>query len=378
MDNQSTLFGQVDAPGVSTEGIKYAGSKLKLIPHILELAQSVPARTAFDAFSGTTRVSQALAQAGFTVASNDIAEWSRVFATCYLGHSRCSASFEELIRHLASVSPAEGWLTKTYGGDDRDGSSIQIDGLKRPWQRHNTRRADGIRMEIQRLCLDPVDEAVALTSLILALDRVDSTLGHYVSYLRDWSPRSYNDLELRTPRMFEHGGGHSITCSDVFEAARHVSADLAYVDPPYGSNNEKMPPSRVRYASYYHVWKSICLNDEPEVFGKARRRKDSSDTVAGSPFEEFRRSPSGRFIALEAIEQVLDAIKARWIILSYSSGGRATAEELNDLISRKYRLLRTIEVDYKRNVMAEMSWTREWLREAEKPNREFLFLLEKS
>ena len=46
--------------------------------------------------------------------------------------------------------------------------------------------------------------------------------------------------------------------------------DLAYYDPPYGSNNDKMPPSRVRYASYYHVWTTIIQNDRPELFGKGR------------------------------------------------------------------------------------------------------------
>jgi adenine-specific DNA-methyltransferase len=29
-------------------------------------------------------------------------------------------------------------------------------------------------------------------------------------------------------------------------------------------------------------------------------------------------------------------------------------------------------------IMAAMRWTREWINEAEKPNKEFLFLIEKS
>jgi len=38
----------LDAP--PTEGIKYAGSKLKLIPYILQLAKRVNARTVLDGF----------------------------------------------------------------------------------------------------------------------------------------------------------------------------------------------------------------------------------------------------------------------------------------------------------------------------------------
>ena len=156
-----------------------------------------------------------------------------------------------------------------------------------------------------------------------------------------------------------------------------VRVDLAYLDPPYGSNNEKMPPSRVRYASYYHVWTTICLNDQPRTFGKAQRRQDTSDTVAATIFEEFRRNGNNRFIALEAIEKLITATQARWIILSYSSGGRATVEELNDILRANGRILDVIELDYKKNVMASMKWTHEWLRDAEEPNREFLFLIEK-
>ncbi len=90
-----------------------------------------------------------------------------------------------------------------------------------------------------------------------------------------------------------------------------VDADLAYYDPPYGSNNDKMPPSRVRYASYYHLWSSICLFDNPQLFGKAKRRADTSDMLSASVFEEFRRNETGRFVVVEAIERLLRQTKAQ-------------------------------------------------------------------
>lgn len=37
-----------------------------------------------------------------------------------------------------------------------------------------------------------------------------------------------------------------------------------------------------------------------------------------------------------------------------------------------------MEFDHKQNVMTEMKWTNDWTRDAEAPNREFLFLLEKT
>ena len=180
-----------------TEGIKYAGSKLKLLPHILQLAAKVGAKTVLDGFSGTTRVSQALARSGYAVVCNDIAAWSEIFGMCYLLNQKKRSDYQPLIDHLNAVRPVDGWFTQHYGGYPNEGCAIQRDGRKRPWQIHNTRKLDAIREEIEALALDPVDKAVALTSLILALDHVDSSLGHFVSYLKDWSPRSYKKLELK-------------------------------------------------------------------------------------------------------------------------------------------------------------------------------------
>lgn len=372
------LFNDIVADVPSTEGVKYAGSKLKLLPYILQLIKKVDAKTILDGFSGTTRVSQALAKSGYEVLSNDIAIWSEVFGTCYLLNKKRRAEYRELIEHLNSVKPINGWFTEHYGGQSNGGCAVQADGLKKPWQVHNTKKLDAIRQEIDRLSLPAIDKAVALTSLILALDEVDSTLGHFVSYLQDWSPRSYNKLCLKVPNVFVTEKAHKIFRQDIFDLVRDVSADLAYFDPPYGSNNEKMPPSRVRYASYYHLWTTVCLNDRPKLFGKAKRRQDTSDVVAASVFEEFRRNQNGRFMVVEAIERLITSTNARWILLSYSSGGRATAQELNEVISECGTVLDFIEVDYKKNVMAEMKWTNEWIRDSEKPHREFVFLIEKS
>lgn len=369
-----SLFSTTTTEAPVTEGVKYAGSKLKLLPNILSLIAKTGTKAVLDGFSGTTRVSQALAKSGYTVVANDISAWSEVFGTCYLLNQKDRRHYQGLIDHLNALTPRDGWYTEHYGGD---AEGPLADGLKKPWQRHNTRRLDAIRDEIDRLALSPVDRAVALTSLILAMDRVDSTLGHFSSYLREWAPRAYGNAVLEVPRLFPNNREHKVLRGDAREAAS-TDVDLAYYDPPYGSNNEKMPPSRVRYAAYYHVWTTIILNDKPVVFGKTARREDASDTVAASVFEEFRRDPaSGRFLAVDAIDQLLRATSARWVVLSYSSGGRATARELNEVLAANGKLVEVVELGHKKHVMAGMTWTNEWVKESEELNREFLFLLDK-
>ena len=380
MIRQGSLL--VDAVSASnlipkTEGIKYAGSKLRILPYIIQAVNKIPVRTILDGFSGTTRVSQAFAQSGYRVTCNDTAVWSEMFGLCYLCNKRDPRTYVSLMQHFNSLRPVDGWFTENYGGDPNEGNAAQPDGLKKPWQKHNTRKLDAIRDEIDRLNLSKVERAVVLTSLILALDAVDSTIGHFASYLQKWSPRSYKHMILTVPRLVQTKEDHYVYRKDIFDLLPDIHVDLAYFDPPYGSNNEKMPPSRVRYSAYYHLWTSICLNDKPRIFGKAKRREDTSDTKAISPFEEFRKDVNGRFIAVNAIEQLIRLTNARWVLLSYSSGGRATAGELNEVLSRYGTIAKVMEIDYRRNVMANMKWTHEWILKAETPNKEFLFLLEK-
>ena len=101
---RSSLFDDMPPETPSTEGIKYAGSKLKLIPHILRLVEKVGAKTVLDGFSGTTRVSQALARLGRTVVCNDVAVWSEVFGTCYLLNRKKREDYRPLIDHLNGSS----------------------------------------------------------------------------------------------------------------------------------------------------------------------------------------------------------------------------------------------------------------------------------
>ncbi|MDP3645993.1 MAG: DNA adenine methylase [bacterium] len=364
-----TLFNKRDFSGIKTHGIKYAGSKLKIIPHILESIQDFEIKTVLDGFSGSTRVSQAFAQAGYDVISNDIAHWSEVCAKCFLLHKKDKGFYQDIINELNSLKGYNGWFTAYYGGDEAMC-------VKMPFQIKNTRKLDSIRDKIEEFKLGDIDKAVILTSLLFALDTVDSTLGHFVSYLSKWSNRSYKDLLLKVPDFKETAGNHKVFREDIYKVVENNMFDLAYFDPPYGSNNEKMPPSRVRYSSYYHIWTSVIKHDKPALFGKVNRREDSRDLVSASVFEEFRKNSDGNFIAMEAIRKLIRNTNARYILLSYSSGGRATKKELETILNETGRVLKIIEIDYKKNIMASMCWTNEWLNSND-AHKEYLFLMEK-
>ena len=86
---------------------------------------------------------------------------------------------------------------------------------------------------------------------------------------------------------------------------------------------------------------------------------------------------SGKFIVTDAIEKLITKTNAHYIILSYSSGGRATAKELNEILNSYGSIVEIRKIDYKKNVMAAMKWTNNWINDIEQKNCEYLFMLKK-
>lgn len=354
---------------IQTYGIKYAGSKLKLLPQIQEIIKDLQIETVLDGFSGTTRVSQLFAQLGYTVYSNDISVWSKTFGLCFLCATKPYDYYQPIIDQLNNLSGIEGWFTQNY--------SIELSGMqKAPFKKKNLMKLDAIRDFIEQQNYSEIDKAVLLTSLILALDKIDNTMGHFTSYLKDWSARSNNDLFLEVPKYLIYNKQHFITQADIFDIVKNKKFDLAYFDPPYGSNNEKMPSSRVRYNAYYHFWTSVILYDKAPLFGKVHRREDSRDLINNSIFEDYHKDENNNFISINAIKKLIKETNATYILFSYSNGGRATKDELYNSFIEYCDIIKVLEIEYKSNVMMSMTWTNEWNKENTK-TIEYLFLLKK-
>lgn len=358
---------------ITTEGIRFAGSKNKIIPFILEvLEESAPhAEKILDGFSGTTRVSQAFKKIGKQVICNDCADISKIFGQCYLLNRKAPDYYQEIIDYLNRLPGEVGWFTENYGGLPNSGNSTQEDGKKRLWQIHNSMKLDSIRKKIDDLTSDEIEKSVLLTSLILAMDSVDSSLGHQVSYLRSWSKRSYKDAILKVPFLILDNREHMVYQKDIFEVA-DKKVDLVYYDPPYGTNNEETKTTRVRYNSYYHVWKSIVLYDKPKTFGEANRREDSKDKYNKSPFESCDKK-----VVKDSIYELIKITKAPKIIFSYSNRGRVPIKELLSLLSQWK--IKSFEIPYKTNVMTDLkkhglSANTNYLEE----NKEYLFFINKA
>jgi adenine-specific DNA-methyltransferase len=357
-----------------TEGVRYTGSKRAIIPKIHELICDLPIHSVLDAFSGTTRVSQYFKSAGYDVHCNDVAVYSTIFGRCYI--ENCDVERPELdekIKFLNGLKPIDGYFTEHFGGEDDGAGAVKSrDGKKKPFLVKNTRKLDAIRDEIDKIAEDKIERAILLTSLINGLDQVENTLGHQVAYLSKWAPRAYSDLVLRRPRLFPGDGIYRVTRTDAREISENF--DLAYFDPPYNTNNSHTPTTRVRYASYYHFWTTVVLNDRPQSVGAANRRLDcSSDTLPGaiSKYESTKYDE-----VLAEIEQLISNVDARYILFSYSNKGKVAIEDLQEIFSR-HKILAVEKNSHRENVQRLLTSNREWLGD-QSANFEYLFLIEKS
>ena len=109
------IYGNKHIEKVKTEGIKYAGSKLKILPYITKILLELnDVKTVLDGFSGSTRVSQAFGQLGYDTTSNDVSVWSEVFATCYLKSTKSNKFYQDILDHLNSLKGYDCWFTENY------------------------------------------------------------------------------------------------------------------------------------------------------------------------------------------------------------------------------------------------------------------------
>jgi len=308
--------------------IKYIGSKRTLVPEILRAIRSIRgAGTVIDLFSGTSRVGHALKRAGYRVLANDHNRYAHVIALCYVQADRQDVlrDAEALVKEFNRIPGRPGWFTETYCRKSRF------------FQPRNGERIDAIRDAIAAKGLAPELEAVLLVSLMEAADRVDSTTGLQMAYLKKWAPRAHNDLELRVPDVLPRApmGKGAAFRMDAREAARSLAADIAYIDPPYNQHS---------FLANYHIWESLVLWDKPEVYGVACKRMDCRERKS-----DFNSRPRIH----GALREVIESVKAPVLAVSFNDEGYVAPEELRSLLSGRGAVCE-IQVDHKRYVGAQI------------------------
>ncbi len=275
--------------------IKYLGSKRVLVPLIAQTITDIrPESTVIDLFSGTSRVGYGLKQAGHRVLSNDLNRYAATLATCYVqADNDRQEEAATWIARLNELPGRPGYFTRTFFEDARF------------FQPKNGERVDAIRDAIAEAAVDSELEAILLVSLMEAADRVDSTTGVQMAYLKQWAKRAHNDLEMRVPNLVAQpsAGKGAATCMDALAAARVLRGHIAYLDPPYNQH---------KYMGNYHIWETLVRWDAPEAYGKARKRIDCQ--TRKSPFNSKRQIHA-------AMREVVNQLDVDTLVVSFSNEG---------------------------------------------------------
>ena len=375
--------------------IKYIGSKRLLIPPISRIVQAVPdVGAVVDFFSGTARVGHALKRLGYRVIANDHLAYAHVLARCYVAADleHVGARAKHLVERLNQVAAAAdtnrrgGHFTETYCRRSR---------FFRP---ENGIRIEAVREAIQDLGVgapsaptaadtspapaaadtspapaaagsssDPEAgsgrhlAAVLLVSLMEAADRVDSTTGVQMAYLKSWAPRALKPLVLRTPDVLpaSPAGPCEAHALDAADAADRLTGDLAYIDPPYNQHS---------YLGNYHIWETLVRWDAPEVYGVACKRIDC----------RTRKSDfNSRVRARNALADFVRRVRCPHLLVSFNDEGHVTREELEEMLGERGEVA-TLEIDHRRYVGARIGIHDRRGRKVGKVgrlrNREHLFL----
>jgi adenine-specific DNA-methyltransferase len=309
--------------------IKYLGSKRALLTWILQVVDRLTEvdslQTVLDPFSGSARVAHALKSKGFQIIAGDYAHYAYILAKALVESDARVYSPERIkpiLDHLNNLPGEEGWFTETYAYKARF------------FQPFNAARIERIRKAVDVIVdSDERLRAILLTSLILAADKVDSTTGLQMAFLKQWAPRSYNPLHLEYPPLLPGEG--TALLGDAIDIVKEYEVDLLYLDPPYNQHS---------YLANYHIWETLVLFDAPTCYGVAQKRSD---------IKTRKSAFNSRIKAKEALRNIIYNARAKVILLSFNNEGFHTESELLE-IAREKGYVAVLRHPYKRYVGAQI------------------------
>lgn len=376
-----------------TSGVKYLGSKASFIDEILGCVNSVAEPSgwvALDVFMGSSRVAQSFRQQGYVTLTSELLPAGEAYSHTYICNPTCDrVMLNEIIQSLNNVQPVEGWLTQHYG-EAAPAKDTGTGKLVNAFTRDNAMKADAIRDTIELLKpeLQHWEYMTLITSLIMALNKVQNSQGHSRAFFREFMKQCLQPITLELPNLL---GDESIVCDDEtfisqYPVGDHFSGDVlsqhyvtwvkertagkrivAYMDPPYTAN--------LQYNQFYHLWDSIVLWDKPSVVGATNRREDRSATSEKSPaFESLWAKRKTAKLAFEQLFGALSFVDA--IVLSYSDESIVTYDEMVQLFDSAGFVLQDVtNKRYQRHALSKTATASQETRQtAHSHNTEWIFL----
>lgn len=308
----------------------YIGSKEKLnewIFSILEQYIDEPNGWFLDACAGSGSTSRFASLLGWKVISNDLFKFSSIVVkgSCQFDWN---ANSIEAVRHMININelkPKMGFFYNNY-----------TEAATPPryfFTEENAGLIDAARLYIEENTKD--NEQVynyLLWMLLEKMSSVSNTTGVQAAFLKKFKDRALQKLRFGSIERNVHFN-KNIKCFNenivdlLTGKNKRVREKVIYIDPPY--NNRQYGPN-------YHLYETLIRNDEPEIKGKGGLRNWK---------EECKSSFCNKEGFDNIMTQIIDNTYAEYLILSYSTDGLKTVEEIQSLFS-SHKKVEKIDVEY--------------------------------
>lgn len=335
---------------VYSQLIPYIGNKRKLLPLIARgiMHTGCSAGTFVDLFTGSTVVARLAKTLGLRVIANDWEPYAYEIARATLALNAtppfsdlggAPAAFDTLNR----LRPRRGYVARHLCPADDEHPDPERERMF--FTQANGRRMDAMREQIAaweaagRL---PADErAFLLAAFVYAVSYVSNTSGVFKGFHYGWGGKTgtalyriLSRITLSPPATCNNGQANVALRENAQALAANLPGicghppDIVYIDPPYNQHP---------YGSNYHVLNTVVLWDKPPLNPTIRvnGRKHNKSAIR-TDWRTQRRSPyNSAARALPAFEELITAIDARWILVSYSTDGNMPLEGLLTALARR-------------------------------------------
>lgn len=314
----------------------------------------------FDVFSGSGIVSRYLKRHAQTLWVNDLEPYSRVINECYLtnhsmvDHGELSSTLDILNTRIES-SLRSGFITELYSPkNDED----ILAGERVFYTSRNARFIDTARQEIAKLpeslqCyfLGPLLYGASVhnntSGVFKGFYKNKQGIGQFGGTGRNSLHRILGNIELNLPVFSRFECDVKVLQEDALSAAEKVGeVDVAYLDPPYNQHP---------YGSNYFMLNLILDYQRPTEISE----------VSGIPADWRRSAYNKRQIAQETLFQLIQDVKARFVMISYNSEGFIQYDDFIDFLNSLGKV-RCLAMDYNtfrgcRNLAARNIHVKEYL-----------------
>lgn len=328
--------------------IPYIGNKRKLLPLIRRAicATGIATGTFYDAFAGSGVVARLAKTMGYRVIANDWEPYSYYMNGTYIAVNRppdfpALGGLENALSILNNLpSGAGGYIARHYCPQDDE--RPDPDSERMFYTQENGRRIDAIREQVAswRECgaINADEEAVLLAPLIFQAAYCSNTSGVFKGFHRGWGGatktawyRIRSTLNLTRPMFWDNGQDNLALREDANAVLAEIECDIAYLDPPYNQH---------QYGANYHLLNTIALWDKPPISPTfdVRHKSNGKAAIRTDWRTERRSSYCYKSSALPAFREVVGGVKARYVLVSYSTDGIIPVADLLEVLSDRGEL----------------------------------------